>query len=49
MNDYQPLQSDAAFTAWLRSLEPSAVQLDRAAHATDLELRMIGHTNGRAA
>lgn len=50
MNLDEPvLPSDAAFTAWLRSLEPDAVQLDRAAHASDLELRMIGHTRQDAA
>jgi hypothetical protein len=47
MNDDLP--SDAAFTAWLRSLEPDAVVLDRAAHATPAELRMISHVRQDAA
>lgn len=37
-------QSDHAFTAWLAALDPRAVQLDRAAHATPTELRMIARS-----
>lgn len=47
--DEPDLPSDAAFTSFLLACDPSAVVLDRAAHATDIELRMIGHTTGRAA
>lgn len=47
MNDDQPTQSDAAFTAWLRSLEPGRVQLDRLPK-TPVEVRMLQHTQAAA-
>lgn len=48
MNTEPELPSDAAFRAFLLACDPSAVTLDRAAHATDLELRMIGHSRAAA-
>jgi hypothetical protein len=46
---YVEQPSDAAFRAFLRSLDAGLVQLDRAAGASDVEIRMIQHTTGAAA
>jgi len=48
MSDDVPMQSDAAFTAWLRSLEPGRVQLDRLPK-TPVEVRMLQHAPADAA
>lgn len=41
MNDDEPTQADQAFTAFLRACDRRHVELDRIAHASDIELRMI--------
>jgi hypothetical protein len=38
------LPSDHQFRAFLTSVDPVAVRLDRAAHVSDIELRMLAHT-----
>ena len=47
-HDDVTLASDAQMTAFLRALDPGLVQLDRAAHASAVELRMIGASRGAA-
>lgn len=46
--DDTTLPSDAALTSFLRACDPGNVALDRAAHASPIELRMIGHTRSAA-
>lgn len=43
--DDTTLPSDARLTAYLRSIEPGQVALDRAARMTELEVRMLMHTS----
>lgn len=43
-----PTVSDAQLEAFLAGIDLRAAALDRAAHATDEELRMIGRSRGAA-
>lgn len=39
---WTPRATDDAFTAFLRTVDPDTARLERAAHMTEIELRMLG-------